>query len=160
MTTTIHECGGTILSDRNDGQDYAFCDRCHAFAYDDPDELRGAGSDAVPSGCDPVRNRQAWDDGDLHSPEAQWDDVPSGHVRCESGAWSGEGDHCTVHRDAAVRAWYVPDWLRDTARTLLSWDADGPPVRYSMEMAERITVCPYCAGQLAEHDPDWVLVED
>lgn len=148
-------CGGTILGEVSVDLDYYSCSRCGAYTYAmDEDGVAMTAAD-VPDGCDPARNAQAWDAGEWRSPEAQWDDVPPGHVRCESGAWSGEGEHHTVLRDAAVLMWYVPDHLRDTARTLLPWDAAGAPIRYSLGMAECIEVCPACAEQMCEHDPDW-----
>ncbi len=146
--TTTHACGGTILHSREHGHPYAYCDRCHAFAHDDAAELLGAGSDAVPTGCDPARNRKAWDDGDLHSPEARHDDVPVGHVRCGSGAWSGDAEHHVVPHAQAQRAIWVPDYLRETARACGHW----------IGLAERAWVCPTCAEHMEEHDAEWVVL--
>lgn len=36
MRTNMHECGGTILSARLDGDGYDYCDSCGAFAFDGP----------------------------------------------------------------------------------------------------------------------------
>jgi hypothetical protein len=59
MNTTMHNCGGTILT--ADGQDY--CDRCGAFMDSESDE-------EFPTGTDAEANQAASDAGDDRSPEA------------------------------------------------------------------------------------------
>lgn len=56
-----HECGGAILSDELDGEEYYYCHRCGAFTY---------GGSKVPSGTDERANRNSWDDGEFCSPDA------------------------------------------------------------------------------------------
>ena len=65
-TMQFHPCGGTILHSGGRGEhDHSYCDRCHAFAYDED----GA-SQPVPSGIDERTNRAAWDEGEECSPDA------------------------------------------------------------------------------------------
>lgn len=67
MTKTTHACGGTIATHQSpdpaaEPRDYRYCDRCHAFSYEE---------DYMPSGTDREANRDAWDDGADYSPEAE-----------------------------------------------------------------------------------------
>lgn len=57
----VHDCGGTVLWSSCDGDDYYYCDRCHAFRY-------GSEGEGLPRGTDPEANRAAWDAGELESP--------------------------------------------------------------------------------------------
>lgn len=138
-------CGGTIYRETHTDTGYWACLRCGAYVWSLDDDGVETTADDVPDGCDMERNRQAWDAGEWRSPDAQPDDVPVGQVRCESGDWSGDGDHHTCAIGAAVRVWYVPEYRRDTARTLRSWDG----------LSLCIVVCPECAEHMAEHDPVW-----
>ena len=66
MTTIHHDCGGTILIARCQAtyESYYYCDRCGAYRWGDEPVL--------PSGTDAQANGEAWDAGDLESP----DEVP------------------------------------------------------------------------------------
>lgn len=61
----LHDCGGTILVAYcpETYERYYHCARCGAF--------RGGDEPVLPSGTDPEANQQAWDAGDLESPDAQ-----------------------------------------------------------------------------------------
>lgn len=64
----LHDCGGTIRAGEpmGCGAAYYYCDRCDAFRFDDADGL-------FPTGTDQQANRDAWDNGDLRSPDAPAD---------------------------------------------------------------------------------------
>ena len=57
--TTVHNCGGTILS----GPDHDYCDTCEAFQYDN------VTTEGFPDGNDLLANRASRDRGDDHSPD-------------------------------------------------------------------------------------------
>lgn len=59
-----HNCGGTILVGGSNREKHYYCDNCGAFIladYGEPED--------IPTGIDPEANRQAWDAGDICSPE-------------------------------------------------------------------------------------------
>lgn len=60
-----HDCGGTILTGRDEGNGavYRYCDTCGAYTY----------GYAMPSGTDRVANRDAWDHGEDRSPDTSPD---------------------------------------------------------------------------------------
>lgn len=66
-----HECGGRILAGESldgspDAPTYFYCDACGAFLWTDAPGW-------FPTGTDRLRNRAAWDDGELRSPDAPED---------------------------------------------------------------------------------------
>jgi hypothetical protein len=64
--------------------------------------------------------------------------------RCESGEWSGVP--CDYAGDDLERVTYVPAQHRGTAGAAGSWHG----------LTSTIRVCPACAEQMRENDPDWV----
>lgn len=64
---TTHTCGGTIATHQSpdpaaEPRDYRYCDRCGAFSYEEGD---------LPEGTDRAANKEAWDDGEDCSPDAE-----------------------------------------------------------------------------------------
>jgi len=59
---SLHDCGGTILS----ATDHDYCERCHAFLYDDDD-------DTFPTGTHGGRNVEACDNMETRSPDSDAD---------------------------------------------------------------------------------------
>ena len=59
----FHECGGAIMTAELDGKEYHYCDRCAAYTFDLNRKF--------PSGMGEAAIREAWDGGDIHSPDPE-----------------------------------------------------------------------------------------
>lgn len=113
-----HDCGGTIREGapmfggwRTPA--YFYCDRCGAFRWEDAPGF-------FPSGTDAKANRDAWDDGDLRSPDApddSGDDAERGeHEHAEALGTDLAAERADALDRAAIRAELCADYGDDAER--------------------------------------------
>jgi len=69
--------------------------------------------------------------------------------KCQNGEWSGVPCSFTGSDEDMVTVEFMPAWLRASHEAAGNWGA------YPCNGAQRIRVCPTCAEEMLEYDPDW-----
>jgi len=63
----MHDCGGTVLYSRANGEPQLYCDWCGAYTHDPYMVEVGQ----LPTGMDREANRRAIEDGEVSSPDCE-----------------------------------------------------------------------------------------